>query len=94
MISPKYNQAAERLWEKIEAHRGEYDMDCLGSRNFTWDNFCEKNPDAKGLVREVLEELNYNLSESQCSWAVIMACKRLSMEEYNQNHGLSLSPRV
>ena len=94
-MTERYNQAAERLWEKIEFHRGEYDMKCLEPREFSpWDKFCERNPSAKDLARQVDKELNYELSETQCSWAVIMAFNNFPMEDYNNRHGTSLKSRL
>lgn len=73
MANRSYSQAAERLLERLEAHRGEYDSDCLEG-DFPWDSFCERNPSARGLLKEVQDELDYELSEKQCSWAVVRFC--------------------
>jgi hypothetical protein len=94
MVSEMYNRAAERLWEKIEAHRGDYDIAMAWREKFPWDAFCTRNPSARELANEVRQELNYELSETQCSWAVVMALRNENMEDYNKRNGTSLMPRV
>ncbi len=93
-MSELYNQAAERLWEKIEFGREGFKMDCLDDKLvFPWDQFCKANPDAKKLAIEVDSELNCELSEAQCSWAVMMAYRNIDMNQYNANNFTSLKPK-
>lgn len=95
MANDQYNRAAERLWEKLEAHRGKYQMICLRPGDFApWDKFCERNPEARGLAAEVNKEMNYELSEYQCSWAVVRAYSNTSMDDYNRENKTSLRPRA
>lgn len=96
MINTKqlYDTAAERLWEKIEFRREGFDMDCVDDRvAFPWDQFSRANPTAEVLAAEVNSELNYELSEAQCSWAVNMAVKNVNMDTYNSNESTALTPR-
>lgn len=47
------------------------------------------------LVREVQEEFSYEMSESQCSWAVVMAFNpNFTIEDYNNTNGTCLKIRA
>ena len=87
----KYNEATERLWEKLEAHREKLDFGCVDIQKiFPWDQFVKHNPSARALLKETERELHYQLSEFQASWAVFMATKGIKLEDYNLRHGTSL----
>ena len=93
-MSKLFNRGAERLWEKIEYRRNEFNMDCLDDQSiFPWDTFCKANPNARKLADEVNSELDYELSEFQCSWAVMMAYRKMDMDKYNELNSTSLRPR-
>ena len=93
-MSELYNKAAERLWEKVEFGREGFNMDCLDDKLvFPWDQFCKANPNARKLATEVNSELNYELSEAQCSWAVMMSYRKIDMDKYNADNSTSLRPR-
>ena len=95
-MDSKYNQVCERLWEKMEFYRDKLNFDTIDlGEPFPWDQFVAANPElAKKLGNEVQDELNYQMSEFQGSWAVFMALKRSDMQKYNQANGTSLRPRA
>ncbi len=89
-----YNLAAERLWEKIEFRWGELKIGCLDDLEASpWDKFCKFNPMVKKLAEEVESELNYELSEFQCSWAVKKFYNNANMRIYNRGNFTSLKPK-
>lgn len=92
-----YNKTAERLWEKLEYHRNEFNLNCINWKEpFPIDQFSKANPSVMGLINEVQEEYKYRMSEFQCSWAI---CKFIKgglpmMEEYNKVNNANLKPRL
>lgn len=72
----RYEQAAEHLLNVLMLHK-----DTLKTINWLqrspWDEFCAVNPDAQQLADQVNSELDYELSEHQCSWAVVHFCVRV-----------------
>lgn len=92
-MSDKYDETPERLWEKIEFHRSELDLEAVDLKKlFPFDQLAEKSPLIKELVNEVEEEFQYVMSEPQISWAVWRAIKG-NMEEYNEFNNLTLKAR-
>lgn len=91
-----YNKTAERLWEKLEYHRGKITTETLSLLEpFPVDQLIEENPFVLGLIREVQKEFKYPMTEFQCSWAVVQFIKRgcKGMEEYNLINDTNLKPR-
>jgi hypothetical protein len=84
----RYNEAAERLWGKLLAHRDELATLPLQRG---WDAFCAANPNAQQLAYEVDAELNYQLSYMQCCWAVSML--DYSLEQYTAVTGITIEAR-
>lgn len=88
-----YNTVSERLWEKIEYHRDELDLDMVDLKDpFPVDQLSEVSPIVKTFIAEVEKEFDYEMSEFQCSWAVAQAI-RDRIPEYNIRHTLSLMVR-
>lgn len=95
-MDDKYNLTAERLWEKLEYHRSEFNIDCVDFKQpFPADQFKKANPLFMKLVKEVQNEYNYIMSEFQASWAVIQFIDGglNLMNEYNIVNNKSLEPR-
>jgi len=88
-----YNATVERLWEKIEYHREELDLDSIDFKAmFPYDQLAKMSPLINDLVAEVNKEFYYEMSEHQISCAVFFAI-RYKMEEYSRCNELSLVPR-
>ena len=88
-----YNTVSERLWEKIEYHRDELDLNAVDLKDwFPIDQLSKVSPSVKTLIIEVEKEFDYEMSEFQCSWAVAQAI-RDNIPEYNIRHTLSLVAR-
>lgn len=72
-MTDNYNKTSERLYEKLLFHKVKFDPDSIDLKKpFPMDQLTPNNELIK-LVREVQEEFNYEMSEFQCSWAVVMA---------------------
>jgi hypothetical protein len=71
----RYNRARERLWEVLEQNRSALVIpelrDPSGKIAFPYDAFCKANPSVRELAKQVQDELHYELSENQASWAVM-----------------------
>lgn len=93
-MSDIYNETPERLWEKIEFHRSELDLESVNLKMpFLFDQLIETSPIIKELKNEVEEEFNgYLMSDHQTSWAICQA-KTRNMEEYNKDNKLSLKAK-
>lgn len=93
-MSDIYNETPERLWEKIEFHRSELDLDAVDLKQlFPFDQLAEKSPLINELVDEVEKEFGgYSMSEKQISWAVWKA-KTSDLKTYNKDNNLSLVAR-
>ncbi|MBI4163449.1 MAG: hypothetical protein HY512_01185 [Candidatus Aenigmarchaeota archaeon] len=102
MIDSKYDQTAERLWEKLEFHRGSFRWSPrLLDFGMPSDVFFRDNPEALKLVDETMEEFDYGMSVFQCSWAVrnvykyhVLGEGAFAIERYAQNKGRKLEARV
>lgn len=89
----KYNLTAERLWEKLEFHRDKIDTTCVDfNEPFLIDQLIKRNGFVSYLIREVENEFNYSMSESQCSWAVnkFMKTKGKRIMNFNEYQQLAL----
>jgi len=71
----RYEQATEHLLNVLLAHKDTLKPIDWRKRS-PWDEFCAVNPNAQQLAYQVNSELDYELSEFQCSWAVINVCVR------------------
>ena len=93
-MSDIYNEAPERLWEKIEFHRSELDLNAVDLKQlFPFDQLAEKSPLINELVDEVEKEFDgYPMGEKQISWAVSKA-KVSDLKTYNKDNNLSLVAR-
>lgn len=92
-----YNKTSERLWEKLEYHKNKIDASCVNFKEpFPIDQLVEKNPMITTLIHEVQDEYKYEMSEFQCSWAVVQFIKGGldMMQKYNKNNNTSLIPRA
>lgn len=93
-MTKKYNETCERLWEKLEYYRNEFDLNCVDLKKpFPLDQFEAKNPKIRQLINEVQNEFSYEMSERQCSWAVAQFLK-INMQEYNKHNNLNLQARA
>lgn len=74
-MSEKYNATCVRLVQLLNETPGKWDTACvLMDRNYSIspnDCFREKNPDFGTLVQKVNDEFQYEMSDWQCSWAVL-----------------------
>ena len=96
-MTSEYDKTCERLWEKLEAHRDELNIDCVDFTGaFPVDYFRKFNPIIDGLIEEVQEEFEYEMSEFQCSWAVWMLVDGRPglLDKYNKINGTSLKARA
>jgi hypothetical protein len=90
----RYNEAAERLWEKLLYYRPKLDFSVVDlAKPFPLDQMTKRNPLVKSLVAEVNRELSYELSEAQCSWAIVQVIRGESLDKYNNLNGTSLEVR-
>lgn len=88
-----YNVTSERFWEKLEYNRDKINIDCINFKEpFPIDQLVKKYPFVSDLIKEVEEEYNYQMSEFQCSWAVV-AFYRNDMDKYNIEYGINLTAR-
>ena len=93
-MSENYNRSAERLWEKLAYYRNEFDLNCVDLKKpFPLDQFSARNPKILDLMKEVEQEFGYELSERQCSWAVVRLL-HTDMQEYNKINNLNLQARA
>ena len=93
-MSDLYNIVCERLWEKIEFHRDELDLETVDLKKmFPYDQLAEKSPLIRELVTEVNEEFAYEMSEYQASWTVAKAISVLDFDAYNEENKTTLSAR-
>jgi len=83
-----YNEAAERLWCKLLAHKDEL----RPAAEAGWSAFRRVNPIAQRLADEVDAELNYELSYAQCSWSVGMY-QQYAPEDYFKETGVVIEAR-
>lgn len=91
-----YNKTAERLWEKLEWHKNEFDLNCVDwEKPFPIDQFRRINPSVTDLINEVQDEYEFRMSEFQCSWAVNKFIKGglAVMELYNKKNNTDLKPK-
>jgi hypothetical protein len=92
-MTERYNATCERLWEKLVFYSDCFDLSWYHPGPpliFPFDHFAEPNPLVKTLVAEVEDEFDYEMSEAQCSWAVMMYLQAFDMDAYNQRHQLAL----
>jgi hypothetical protein len=75
MPSTQYQQARERMLAVLNEYAPVLSKIEWRGRCFPWDDFCKANPGAQALADRVNRELNYELSENQCSWAVVAFCE-------------------
>lgn len=72
MFSEKYNLVALELLTRLRKHKEELDLDCVDFKKpFPYDQFIEVNKKVKNIVNEIETEFDYEMSEIQCSWAVV-----------------------
>ncbi len=91
-----YCVTAERLWEKLEAHKSKIDTSCVDFKEpFPIDQLTSKNPIVKKLIKEVEKEFDYGMSEFQCSSATRQFINGglEMMEKFNEANGTDLRPR-
>lgn len=93
-MSDIYNEVCERLWEKIDFHRDELDLEVVNLKEpFPYDQLAKKSPLIMELVSEVNEEFTYKISEHQASWAIVKAMSTQSFDAYNRRNKTTLSAR-
>jgi len=88
-----YNEASERLWAKLQYHReglalNEVDL----SEPFPIDQLTEHNPEVIEWISEIQDQLGYQMSEFQASWAVAQTKSPHTLEDYNDVLGTNLRP--
>ncbi|MBC8495904.1 hypothetical protein H8D36_07140 [archaeon] len=92
-----YQRTAERLWEKLEAHKESLDFSCFdGLDKIPFpqaDVFAESNPLLRILVKEVETQFEYGMCVTQCSWAVLKAYTG-NMDRYNRDMSTCLQARA
>lgn len=94
-----YQRTAERLLEKLEAHRFELNfaglagLDPVDTDTNHLKVFEKDNPLIHKLKEEVETQFEYEMSEAQCIWAVD-ATFYCQMGAYNRKHGRNLSARA
>ena len=88
-MSEKYNLTCERLWELLEAQRPKWKTEGVDLKQpFPADQFAAANPSFMPLVEQVQNEFKYEMSEFQCSWAVV-SYMHDSWEDYKRRHKLT-----
>lgn len=95
-IEEKYRKAAERLWEKLEYHRDEFDLENILSKDgLPADVFASKNKLFYKLLNEVNNEFDADMTVFQCSWAVVQMIDGgyEMMKKYNEHNDRNLKPR-
>lgn len=75
-MSNLYNIAAERVFQLLDETRQKWKTETLHLPSLSPnDDFRAVNPEFPALCDRVNEELQYELSDHQCSWAVLMFWK-------------------
>lgn len=86
-MKDRYDQTRERLLEKLVSHSDEFDLKSVNfSMPFPYDQFVKANPMARDLVKEVEDEFDYEMSEHQCSWAVVVLIRRMTSDKGSRTH--------
>ncbi len=67
----RYSRAAEAVWKLLLAHQHEAVTDGIERSWPLMDHFAKKNPWLMPEIRRLQDEIRYELSEAQCSWAVL-----------------------
>ncbi len=101
-MDERYDQTAERLWEKLEFHRHSFKWSPrLLDSAIPSDVFFGENPEALKLLDEVVKEFDYGISVFQCSWAVrnvynyhVLGEGNFAIERYAENESRILKARV
>ncbi len=72
MTSEKYNSVTKELLRRLCKNKDKYNLNCVDfTQPFPYDQFTEINKEVKDIVQELENEFNYEMSELQCSWAVV-----------------------
>jgi len=89
-----YNTAAEMVLQYMAGHKEDFEGHIPNfSEPFPVDQVAKTQPLIKEIAAAVDKELDYQLSEFQCSWA-ISAFYRFGLEVYNEKNDLDLQPLV
>jgi len=89
-MSPRYSQTAERLLEKLTFYKESIDFEVIDlTKPFPLDQLSKTDKRIIQWTKEVEEEFDYQMSEHQCSWAIVAVMKS-TLEDFNAFNNTNL----